>query len=183
MNRTRLILTGFMASGKTTLGRIVANSIGWLHKDLDKIIEAHFSKSISELFKELGEEKFREIESDFLVKELKDDFIVLSLGGGTITFSENFKKIKDAGYLVYLYSSPEKIYERLKFKVDRPMFQTIDSKPMEKNEAIKKITALLSAREKYYSQADLIFSTNEKNVGRSVDLLIKQIKPFLELKS
>lgn len=181
MKRRRLIFTGFMASGKSTLGKIVANTVGWVHYDLDKIIESKFGKSIVDLFKEFGEEKFREIEANLLVETMKDEFVVLSLGGGTITFNGNIKKIKEAGLLVYLYSSPEKIYGRLKYKIDRPMFQTSDSKPMEKDEAIKKITDLLNAREKYYSQADLIFSTSDKNVGKAVDHLIKIVKPFLDI--
>lgn len=183
MKHTRLILTGFMASGKSTLGKIIANTLGWKHKDLDKEIENHFSKSITDLFKELGEEKFREVETEFLIEQLEDEFLVLSLGGGTIAFNYNLSRIKQAGLLVYLYSSPEKIFNRLKYKVDRPIFQTADSKPMERAEAIKKISDLLSAREKFYAQADLIFSTDELKVGAAVDSLIKLIKPQIELSS
>lgn len=181
MKHTRLILTGFMASGKSTLGKIIANTIGWKHKDLDAEIAKYYGRTIADLFKEFGEEKFREIESQFLIRELNVDFLVLSLGGGTIVFNENLSRIKEAGLLVYLHSSPENIFERLKYKVDRPMFQTADSKPMERDEAIKKISNLLAAREKFYAQADLIFSTDGLKVGRAVDSLIKKIKPQLAL--
>lgn len=183
MEHTRLILTGFMASGKSTLGKIIANTIGWKHKDLDLEIEKHLGKTIAHFFKEFGEEKFREIESQFLKEILKPDFLVLSLGGGTIGFNDNLSRVKEAGLLVYLHSTPEIIFERLKHKVDRPMFQTADSKPMERDEALKKISDILSTREQFYAQADLVFSTDKLKVGRAVDLLIRKIKPQLALSS
>ncbi len=85
----RIYLTGFMTSGKSTLGRILANVLGWNFYDLDKEIELDESKRVTEIFELKGEPYFREIESQKLKKLSLEKKVIISLGGGTIVNEEN----------------------------------------------------------------------------------------------
>ncbi len=176
MKTKRLYLAGFMGSGKSTLGLILANKIGWDFFDLDKLIEAKFGMKVVDIFREFGEDEFRKAETDTLTEVSKHDDSVISLGGGTIAFGDNLKIVKKHGKLIYLSSSPEKILERLKFKTDRPLFQTTSNVNATREEAMAKIVSMLEKRKPYYSQADLEFSTDRMSVGRSVELLAKIIE-------
>lgn len=97
MKNKLIYLTGFMASGKSTVGPILANTIGWGFYDLDKLIEVETSLSIKEIFK-VGESYFRKLETDVLKKVSLLNEFVISLGGGTIVDQENLKLIKGSGF-------------------------------------------------------------------------------------
>ncbi len=169
-----------MGSGKTTLGQILANSIGWDFIDLDKEIETKFKLKIAEIFKLHGEKYFREIESETLIDVCRLNNTIISLGGGTITIPENLRLIKDSGKTIYIKSSPEDIYFRLRYKTNRPLFQGMDNKLLSKEEAIARIKQMIAEREKFYSTADLTFNVEKTEVGKAVDLLVKLIyKKFL----
>lgn len=116
MNKNIYYLTGFMASGKSTIGPILANTLGWKCFDLDKEIEKQEEMRIVELFEKKGEEYFRNVETEIL-KMLSQMFeAIISLGGGAIASEVNFKIIKSTGKIIYLKSSPEMAYKRLRFK-------------------------------------------------------------------
>lgn len=168
-----------MASGKSTLGLILANKFGWDFYDLDKMIEGKFGMRVVNIFKEFGEEEFRRSEAETLIEVSKKDNSIISLGGGTITFGDNLSVIKRSGSLIYLSSSPEKILERLKYKVDRPLFQTMNSLQESREDALAKIISMLEKRKPFYGQADLEFSTDRMSVGKSVDLLARIIEKKL----
>jgi shikimate kinase len=122
MKRSIYYLTGFMAAGKSTVGPILANTLGWEFYDLDKEVEIKAGMKIVELFKHKGEEYFRKMETKILNELSLKDKVIISLGGGAIASKENFKIIKSSGKIIYLKSSPEIAYKRLRFKVDRPAF-------------------------------------------------------------
>ncbi|MDP2303526.1 MAG: shikimate kinase [Ignavibacteria bacterium] len=169
-----------MGSGKSTLGQILANSIGWNFVDLDREIETKLNLKIAGIFKLHGEKYFREIESEVLKEVIKSDDVVVSLGGGTITIPENLNLIKLSGKTIYIKSTPEDLYFRLRHKTNRPLFQGVDNKLLSKEEAIERIKKMISEREKYYSSADLTFSVEKTDVGKAVDLIVKLIyKKFL----
>ena len=83
--------------------------------------------------------------------------------------------------VVYLKSSPEKIFLRLKHKTDRPLFQTIDNLVLSDEEALQKIKRLLSEREKYYRNADIIIDIDGISVGRTVDRLVRELKKKFQI--
>lgn len=122
MKNKLVYLTGFMASGKSTIGPILANTLGWNFFDLDRLIEQSSGKSIRSIFEENGEDYFRTLETEILVKVSTLEFYIISLGGGTIASDKNLNIIKSTGLLIYLESSPEETYKRLRFKRDRPAF-------------------------------------------------------------
>ena len=175
MKKNLIFLTGFMASGKSTIGPILANTIGWDFLDLDKVIEEKTNKKIVDIFREEGEKFFRELETDTLREITSLNKYVISLGGGTIENEENLKMMKDNGILVYLETSPEAAYKRLRFKRDRPALLFDDHEPT-KEEFINRINIILSRRLKYYNQADVKINTDNKPVGITVDHLVKILR-------
>lgn len=162
-----------MGAGKSTIGLILANTLGWDFLDLDAEIERLEGKKVAEIFKERGEQFFRLREKEVLKKSVEGDNRVISLGGGALNDSENLQFVKTMGKTIYLRSNPEKIYQRLRFKTDRPLFQTIESGPISREEALIKIKTILEEREKIYLQADIIVDSDKYPVGKTVDYLVK----------
>lgn len=172
-----------MTSGKSTIGPILANVLGWEFYDLDRLIEEQEDKSVVEIFETNGEDYFRECEHKLLSKYSKEQNIVLSLGGGTMAFDRNLTLLKNTGKIVYLKSSPEMIYQRIKNKIDRPIFRDLvlsdNPKP---HQFIERIEKYLSQREPYYSQADIHIDTDHSNIGITVDKLAKTLSRELNEK-
>lgn len=169
----RIYLTGFMTSGKSTLGKILANVLGWNFYDLDKEIELAEKLKVTEIFETKGEKYFREIETEKLKQLSEGNNLIISLGGGTIVSDENVNFIKQSGKLIYLKVEPEIIYTRIKKKTDRPLFKKFVLAENSKEEFIKKITSMLDEREPYYKRADLIFNVDNSPIGMTVDRLAK----------
>jgi shikimate kinase len=173
MKCKRIFLTGFMGSGKSTLGLILANSIGWNFIDLDKEIELKTNLKIAEIFKLHGEEYFRKVETETLIEVVKLNDTVISLGGGTFTIPQNLKLIREVGKTIYIKTSPEDIYFRLRHKTNRPLFQGADHKLLSKEDAIERITKMIAEREKFYSSSDFTFNIEKSEIGKAADKLIK----------
>lgn len=178
MSNSRIYLAGFMTSGKSTVGPILANVLGWDYYDLDEEIEREEGKSVVEIFELNGEKHFRSTETKMLKSLAKTENVVVSLGGGTMVNNENLEILKRSGKIVYLKISPEAIYQRVKHKTDRPLFKDFVLSEKSKSEFLVKINEMLSSREQYYKEADITISTDDSNIGRTVDLIKKQLKKF-----
>ena len=165
-----------MAAGKSTIGPILANTLGWNFFDLDKIIEEEESMKITEIFEKNGEEYFRKKELEMLKSISKKNRLIVALGGGTITNSKNLKLLKETGRLIYLHSSPEIAYKRLVYKRDRPalLFECEDLPT--KEQFLERIESLMTARKEYYEQADYFIDTDLDAVGKTVDKLARIIE-------
>lgn len=164
-----IVLIGFMGSGKTETGKRLAEKLGYTFMDTDSIIEKKMGKSISEIFREDGEEHFRGLEAG-VVKELSGKRgCVISTGGGIVVNRENILNLKKDGLMVWLKTSPETIYERVKSEHHRPLLRAEDP--------LQEINKLLSIREPLYTEADLTIETDgldiEKIVGMIVDAYSK----------
>jgi shikimate kinase len=181
IKKNLIYFTGFMAGGKSTIGPIVANSIDYRFMDLDKEIEKSAGKTVNEIFSDLGEASFRKIEKELLVETSNLDKYVISLGGGTIVDAENLKIVKSSGLLIYLKSEIEYIYKRLRYKSDRPVFKSKDGNWLRDEELKNRISELFKLREPIYALADLTFETDKTSVGKTVDSIVKKIKPLIEL--
>ncbi len=173
MKNKILFLAGFMGSGKSTIGPILANTMGWDYYDLDKVIEEKIGMKVSEIFEKLGEKYFRKEEKDILNELIIKENIIVSLGGGTIVNEENLNSVKNAGKLIYLKVSPSIVYERLRFKRDRPILTLDGTIDLGKNEFIDKISKLMEARKKFYEQADIVIDTDSISIGLTVDKIVK----------
>jgi len=165
-----------MASGKSTIGPILANTLGWDFFDLDKVIEEDAGKSIRKIYELNGESYFRGIETKTLSKLSALENHIVSLGGGTVASEKNLEIIKSSGYLIYLESSPEETYKRLRFKRDRPALLFDGDEEPNKVEFLEKINLLLKKRILYYNKADLKINTDNCRVGKTVDKLASIIK-------
>lgn len=168
-----------MGSGKSTIGPILANALGWDFVDIDKTIERRSDQKIVDIFSSNGEQAFRALEQDSLREVSARNECVVSLGGGTVADPENFDFIKNNGVLVYLRLSPEILWERVKHKTDRPMLKDASGRPLEGEELRKRIDDLLRAREQYYSRADIIVPADTLKVGATVDAIIKKLRGLI----
>ena len=179
MNKKIYYLTGFMAAGKSTIGPILANTLGWDFFDLDREIEKQEGMKIVELYEKKGKEYFRQVETNLLKKFSEQDKSIISLGGGAIASDVNFNIIKSTGKIIYLKSSPEMAYKRLRFKKDRPAFVFEEVEVPTKEQFLERIEQLLNSRKKYYEQCDFIVDTDNQSVGITVDVIAKYINKEL----
>ncbi len=172
----RIFLTGFMGSGKTTVGPILANTLGYEFHDVDKSIEAKTGKTIVELFLKDGEQSFRAIEREVLHDLASKESCVISLGGGTIADEENFRFIKDHGIIVYLQLSEEEIIQRVRHRPDRPLLRDADGGILSGDDLEEKVRTLLRARVPYYQMSDLVIPSHARKVGFTVDAIVKALR-------
>jgi shikimate kinase len=174
-----VFLTGFMGSGKSTIGPILANTLGWDFVDIDKSIELKADRKIVDIFADGGEQKFRSIEQEALKDLLSRQECVVSLGGGTLANEENFEFIRQNGILVYLQLSPGTIVQRVERKTDRPLLKDPNGNPLRGEELQRRIDELLETRERYYSKADIIIPADAMKVGITVDAIVKKLRGFI----
>ncbi len=151
-----IILTGFMATGKSSVGRRLAEVLNYKFLDTDKLIEEKTGKSIAQIFKEKGEACFRQLEGDVLEELGGAERVVIATGGGMITGKANYHRLQKLGPIICLQASPEVILERAGKKKDqRPLLKVPD--PLEQ------IIALLGARDYAYARADFNIDTSFKD--------------------
>ena len=169
----RIILIGYMGSGKTTVGRALSKETGMMFYDLDWYIESRMRKTVAQIFAEKGEEGFRKIEYNMLHEVAEFENVIISCGGGTPCFFDNMDYLNQQGDVVYLKCEPETLYKHLLMgKVERPL---IKGKTPE--ELIAYITNHLAEREPFYSRAqhtlDVIVLDEYDKIKTSVAALRK----------
>ena len=175
--KTKIIfLAGFMGAGKSTIGPILANTIGWDSCDLDLLIEEITGKKVRQIFEQDGEEYFRRIESEMLLGVSQKSNLVVSLGGGTIANGSNLAILKKSGITIYLKASADSFYKRLRYKRDRPSLGVNESEDFTKEKLVDRINHLMAKREEFYEQADIIVDTDNSSIGRTVDKIVKLLK-------
>jgi len=153
-----IILIGMMGSGKSVVGKILAEKLGFLFLDTDTLIEEKYGK-ISDIFSSEGEIFFRNIETE-TVKGIKENKAVISTGGGIVLKKENLYNLKINAVTVYLKAEPETLFCRT-IGSDRPLLQ---------NGGLKKITDILEFRAPLYEKnADFIITTDNKTISEITD--------------
>jgi len=152
-----------MGTGKTSIGRLVAEILKFSFLDTDELIESRAGKSITDIFTQQGEAQFRELET-LVVQELgAHKKTVIATGGGLPVNPANLASLKTHALVVCLWASPEKIWERVKNQTHRPLLHDPDPQ--------KKIRDLLATREKFYKQADVLVNTDIRS-PREVSLQV-----------
>lgn len=164
-----------MGAGKSTIGPILANTIGWNSCDLDLLIEEKLGKKVRQVFEEDGEEYFRNVETEILADVSAKSQLVVSLGGGTMASKRNLEILKKNGLTIYLKASTDSFYKRLRFKRDRPNLAVNESEEFSKDNLVSRINHLMNSREKFYEQADITINTDNSSVGKTVDKIVKLI--------
>lgn len=124
-----ICLTGFMGSGKSTVGRLLARQIGWRFADLDDLIESRARTNIPDIFDRLGEPAFREMEQEALARVFGESAerelpTVLALGGGTMAQPAGAALIRGSGCpVIWLQCAPSRLLERCATMTNRPLFR------------------------------------------------------------
>lgn len=166
MKKLPLYLIGFMASGKSKVGKSLANLLNLEFIDLDEQIEAKAGMSISEIFNKEGEAAFREMEQTAL-KQTAGKQAVVALGGGTVCHHDNLKLVKQQGSSVYLNVRAEILYGRLRNnKGNRPLVMQLTD-----DELKGFIDHKLAEREWFYSQADYVLSDDNPSAKKIAQLI------------
>jgi 3-dehydroquinate synthase len=149
----KIVLAGFMGTGKTSVGKNLSRKLGWKFIDTDVLIEDREGRPISLIFKESGEDYFRKIEQSTVAEVSQMSNVVIATGGGVIKSKENVANLGRRGIIVWLKASPEIILKRVMLEGGkRPLLDV--------EEPLKEINELLSARLPLYEQADTVVDTN-----------------------
>jgi shikimate kinase len=163
-----LVLTGFMGTGKSALGRILAQRLGYRFLDADALIEAEEGMPIPEIFTAKGEEYFRQCETRLAQRLAGEDRKVIATGGGFVLNPENIRQLRTGSVIINLSATPEAIYGRVKACTHRPLLAVADP--------LAEIRKLLEVREPFYREADLILDTN----SAGLEELAEEVLTWLE---
>ncbi len=156
---SNLILIGFMGTGKSTIARQLSKQLDMPFFEMDEMIVQKEGMEISDIFKEKGEDYFRNVETTLLKNLLQKERGILSCGGGIVLRDENIQAMKNHGTVILLTATPETIFKRVKHNQSRPVLNG------KKN--INDITKLMKEREsRYQMAADITISTDDKSLSQ-----------------
>jgi shikimate kinase len=173
----RIILIGYMGSGKTTVGKALAKEIGLPFYDLDWYIENRMRRKVSQIFADRGEEGFRQIERNMLHEVAEFEDVVISCGGGTPCFFDNVDYMNQQGQVVYLRCEPEVLKGHLLMgKGDRPLL-----KGKSPEELIDFIRQQLELREPFYSKAAYTLDVSLMDNYDKIKITIEKLRELLNL--
>ncbi len=161
-----IALVGFMGTGKSSVGRLVADLIHFTFLDTDDVIVARSGKKISEIFEQQGEPAFREWERQIVAELTRRSKTVIATGGGLPANESNLASLKTHALVVCLWASPEKIYQRVKDHDHRPL--------LKEGEPLERIRELLATRAPYYRQADVLVNTEMRSLREVAQQVIHQ---------
>jgi len=168
MSQPNIILTGFMGTGKTTLGQLLAEKIGYEFIDTDTLIEQQTGESISKIFATQGEKSFRQLETELVKKLAGKSGLVIATGGGLVLNPVNIMELNRTGRIFCLTASPKEILQRVTQQGNsRPLLQEEDP--------LQKIVTLLQQRDPIYQQFPQI-STSDSTAEKLVEKTLKFIQ-------
>lgn len=162
-------LIGLPGSGKSTVGRQLARRLRLPFFDSDHEIEQQLGCSIREYFEREGEDRFRDVEQSVLDQLSRSPGGILSTGGGAVLRSENRKNLRERTHVVYLSSSPDELFRRLRHDVNRPLLQVADP--------LSRLRDLHTLRDPLYREtAHFIIETGRPSVSALVNTIAMQLE-------
>mgnify|MGYP006288519093 CR=1 FL=1 len=168
MNHKRIFLIGFMGSGKTTHGKVLAKKLGYRFMDMDRYIEQENGMSIPRIFESKGEGAFREMEKAALASLCQEDQLVIATGGGAPCHLDNMTRMNRCGLTIYLYLPPAALLQRLRdAKTKRPLIRG-----KSREELLDYIGKTLRDREAFYREAHIVVD----GINLTTERLIKSIE-------
>lgn len=166
--KKNIALVGFMATGKTTIAKKLARSLGMEFIDIDRAIEEKMGMKISYIFEKHGEDYFRQIEKNIVEETSKLENMVISCGGGVCLDSENIVNLKKKGKVVLLEADVETVLQRVSLNNNRPLLK--DKKDVE---SIKDI--MDRRKDSYHRAADIIVDTSKKSISQVRDEILREL--------
>ena len=162
-------LIGLPGSGKSTVGRQLARRLQLPFLDSDNVIEERLGCSIRDYFEREGEASFREVEESAIDELTLQASGVLSTGGGAVLRPANRLHLHDRGYVIYLRSSPEELFRRLRHDVSRPLLQVADP--------LGRLRDLFAQRDPLYREtAHFVIETGRPSVSTLVNMIAMQLE-------
>jgi shikimate kinase len=168
MSNKNIVLLGFMGSGKSTVGRLIAETLGMEYVNTDAIIEERSGISINEIFRDKGEDYFRKMERQVVKDISMMTNAVIDAGGGVVINEANLRHLKANGLLFCLNASAEEIYRRTKSHAHRPLLNVPDP--------LKEIKEIIERRRSFYKKADYQIDTD----GRTPEDVAREIEQVYE---
>ena len=166
----RIVLVGFMAAGKSTVGRYLAGALGWDFHDLDEVVETQEGRTIAAIFAESGESFFREVEARVAEEYLTRERVVLATGGGWAAEPGRLRTLPGRTLTVWLKVSPEEAVRRAGEGEDRPLLAGPDR--------VERAAALLRKRTSRYAAADIEVDTEGRTAEDvSAEILAQVARP------
>lgn len=159
-----IVLTGLMGSGKTTIGKLIAQKLDKNFIDTDKLIEEEAQITINEIFSLHGESYFRQLESKIIQKVSLNPDQIISTGGGSVENPDNMMNLNRNGIVFYLKTSAEELFKRIQNETNRPLLKNDDP--------LGTLKQLLKKREKFYNLAHIIINTD----GRQLNEIVNEIQ-------
>lgn len=164
-----IVLIGFMGCGKTTLGKKLAGRLGRRFVDIDRYIEEQEGMAVSEIFEKKGEHYFREQETKAAVALAQETGLVIATGGGLVKNAFNMEALKKTGVVLYLDSSPERIYRNVGKDTSRPLLVG--------GNRMRRIKTLLKERQPLYEKyADITVDVSYGTIGQTVKRMLAQLE-------
>ncbi|MFZ5863302.1 MAG: 3-dehydroquinate synthase [Nitrospirota bacterium] len=170
-----VVLLGAMGSGKSTVGRRLAERLGLSFVDTDVLVERAARRSIAQIFKEDGEPKFRSLERRAVAAALAGRRQVIATGGGSVLDPSTRARLKRAGITIWLQASPEAAADRLQGNGDRPLLAT--------GRSVDTLRRLLAQREPYYREALMHVETSGRSVEDVTSAIVARLQPASTLVS
>ena len=172
-----IFLIGYMGCGKTTLGEVLARQMGLQYVDLDEYIEDLQGMTVVEIFDEMGEPRFRELETDALHEVAAMTDVIVGCGGGTPCHGSNMALMNQAGITIWLTTSPERITARLLLteqKCKRPKINTLGPAAV-----LPLVRQELLVRTPFYSQAQLQFDSTDIETAEATERTARRLAALI----
>ena len=164
-----IALVGMPGCGKSTVGRHLARQLGWRFVDSDHEIERQIGGSIRTFFEQQGEVAFRDLEQQTIATLTQQPGMVLATGGGAALREANRRALKAGCKVVYLRSTPEELFRRLRHDTQRPLLQVKDP--------LKRLRDLFHERDPLYREAaDFLIETGRPSVPNLVNMILMQLE-------
>lgn len=177
MQTINLVLCGFMGSGKSRLGRYLANKLQIKFEDLDECLQNELQMSVSQIFEKFGQDYFRGVERELVLRKSKDQNRILSLGGGSLSSQTVVEEIKENNTLVFIAPEFTDLISRIQGKSKRPLVMNNNGSYKSIQELLTDLYPLYESRLEFYSQAHVTFKPDPSwSAEKSGSELLKLIK-------
>lgn len=176
---TRIYLTGFMGSGKSTVGAILANVLGYAFEDLDATVAERVGMSVQAFFETHGEAAFRAVEREVLMDTAGRERLVVATGGGALAQPDSMAWARGHGTVVYLALGPAALLSRLThLNTPRPLLLGPDGQRLGTDALRARAETLMAQRDPVYRKAHIVVPADRLAVGQTVEAVARALRRY-----